>query len=90
MLGSSSLEGAAAADVSQTEGSSGAELLAEEGRDSSEVDREIEDGEVGDDCWSDAESLGKLEGELFTFSFIPGIKALRVIVSETLVPPPIC
>lgn len=56
--------------------------MADEGGDSSEVDREMEDGEAGDDCWPDAESLGKLEGEMFTFSFIPGIKALRVIVNE--------
>lgn len=63
--------------MSQSEGSSGAVVLADEGGDSSEVDREMEDGEAGDDCSSDAESLGKLEGEMFTFSFIPGIKALR-------------
>lgn len=50
--------------------SSGADILGEDG-DSSEVERETEDGEAGDDCPSDAESLGKLEVGMVTLSFEP-------------------
>lgn len=45
-------------------------ILGEEG-DSSEVERETEDGEAGDDCPSDTESLGKLEVGMVTLSFEP-------------------
>ena len=39
--------------------------------DSSEVERETEDGEAGDDGPSDAENLGKLEVGMVTLSFGP-------------------
>lgn len=55
---------------SAPENSSRAVVLGEDG-DSSEVERETEDGEAGDDCPSDAESLGKLEVGMVTLSFEP-------------------
>lgn len=45
-------------------------VLSEDG-DSSEVERETKVGEAGDDCPSDAESLGKLEVGMVTLSFEP-------------------
>ncbi len=39
--------------------------------DSSEVERETEDGEAGDDCPSDTGILGKLEVGMVTLSFEP-------------------
>lgn len=50
--------------------SSGADILGEDGE-SSEVERETEDGEAGDDCPSDTENLGKLEVGMVTLSFEP-------------------
>lgn len=44
--------------------------------DSSEVERETEDGEAGDDCPSDTESLGKLEVGMVTLSFEPERQAM--------------
>lgn len=55
---------------SPPENSSGADILGEDGY-SSEVERETEDGEAGDDCPSYAESLGKLEVGMVTLSFEP-------------------
>lgn len=56
--------------------SSGAAVFGEDGE-SSEVERETEDGEAGDDCSSDTESLGKLEVGMVTLSFEPGKQSLE-------------
>lgn len=61
---------------SPPETSSAAVVLGEDG-DSSEVERETEDGEAGDDCPSDAESLGKLEVGMVTLSFEPENQAVE-------------
>lgn len=61
---------------SPPEKSSGAVILGEEG-DSSEVERETDDGDAGDDCPSDTESLGKLEVEMVTLSFEPENQAVE-------------
>lgn len=58
------------------ENSSETVVLGEDG-DSSEVERETEDGEAGDDCPSDAESLGKLEVGMVTLSFEPKKRAAK-------------
>ena len=59
-----------AAAVSRLGGSSGADVLVEEG-DGREVEKDTEEGEAGEDCSSKAGSLGMLEGEMLAFSFIP-------------------
>ncbi len=61
---------------SPLENSSGAVVLGEDG-DRSEVERETEDGEAGEDCPTDTESLGKLEAGMVTLSFEPGKQAVE-------------
>lgn len=52
------------------------DTLGEDG-DSSEVERETEDGEAGDDGPSDRENLGKLEVGMVTLSFEPEEQAAQ-------------
>lgn len=53
-------------------------VVSGEDGDGSEVERETEEGEAGDEGPSEAESLGKLEVGMVTLSFTPGERTEKV------------